>query len=69
MQKGNRRIYLIKIAIVGGVTLLLILGIGALQVTTPNPNTDSAFASVISRLISKPPPDRPKSCVQKTGLS
>ena len=65
MQKGNRRIYLIKIAIVGGMTLLLLLGIGALRVTTPNPDTDSAFASVISRLISKAPPDRPNPASKK----
>ena len=65
MQKGNRRIYLIKIAIVGAITLLLILGIGALRAITPNPDTDSAFASVISRLISKPPPDRPNPASKK----
>ena len=65
MQTGNRRIYLIKIAIVGGITILLILGIGALRVTTPNPDTDSAFASVISRLISKPPSDRPNPASKK----
>ena len=65
MQKGNQRIYLIKIAIVGGITLLLILGIGALRVTTPNPGTDSASSSVISRLISKPPPDRPNPASKK----
>ncbi len=63
MQKRNRRIYLIKSAIVGGITLLLILGIGALRTT--NPNSDSAFASVISRFISKPPPDRPNPASRK----
>ena len=65
MQKGNRRIYFIKIAVVGGITLLLILGIGALRVTTPNPDIDSAFASVISRLISKSPPDHPNPASKK----
>ena len=65
MQKGNRRIYLIKIAIVGAITLLLILGIGALQAIPLNPDTDSAFPSVISRLISKPPPDRPNPASKK----
>ena len=65
MQKDSRRIYLIKIAIVGGMTLLLLLGIGALRVTTPNPNADSASASVISRLISKPLPDRPNPASKK----
>ncbi len=65
MQKRNRQIYLIKIAIVGGITLLLILGIGALRVTTPSPDTDSAASSVISRFISKPPPDRPNPASKK----
>ena len=65
MQMGNRHIYLIKVAIVGGITLLLILGIGALRVTTPNPDTHSASASIISRLISKPPPDRPNPASKK----
>ena len=65
MQKGNQRTYFIKIAIVWGVTLLLIVGIGALRVTTLNSNTDSASASVISRLISKPPLDRPNPASKK----
>jgi hypothetical protein len=65
MQKGDRRTYLIKVAIVWGITLLLILGIGALRTTNPNPDTDSAFASVISRFISKPPPDRPNPASRK----
>ena len=65
MQKGNRRTYPIKIAIVWGITLLLILGIGALRVTTPNSDTDSAFSSVISRFISKPSPDRPNPASKK----
>ena len=65
MQKGNQRIYLIKIAIVWGVTILLILGIGALRTTTPSANTDSTPSSVISRLISKPSPDRPNSASKK----
>ena len=65
MQKSNQRIYLIKIAIVGGLTLLLILGIGALRVITPDLHTDSAFGSVISRLISKSPPDRPNPASKK----
>ena len=55
MQKGNRRTYPIKIAIVWGITLLLILGIGALRVTTPSSDINSAFSSVISRFISKRP--------------
>ena len=59
MQKGNRRTYFIKIAIVWGITLLLILGIGALRITTPSANTDSTPSSIISRLISKPSPNRP----------
>ena len=63
MQKGSQRIYLIKVAIVWGITLLLILGIGALRLTTPNP--DSVSASIISRLISKPPPDRPNPASKK----
>ena len=65
MQKGNRRIYLIKIAIVWGTTILLILGIGALRTTTPNPDADSARSSVISRLVSKPLPDRPNPASRK----
>jgi hypothetical protein len=65
MQKGNRRTYFIKIAIVWGITLLLILGIGALRTTTPSANTDSTPSSVISRLISKPSPDRPNSASKK----
>ena len=65
MQKGNQRTYLIKVAIVWGTVPLLILGIGALRTTTPNPDTDSAFASVISRLISKPPSDRPNPASKK----
>ena len=65
MQNGNQRIYLIKIAIVWGITLLLILGIGALRVTTPNSDTDSAFSSVISRFISKSSPDRPNPASKK----
>ena len=65
MQKGNRRTYFIKIAIVWGITLLLILGIGALRITTPSANTDSTPSSVISRLISKPSPDRPNSASKK----
>ena len=68
MQKGNRRIYLIKIAIVGGITLLLILGIGALRTTTPSANTDSTPSSIISRLISKPSPNRPNPDIQKAGF-
>ena len=65
MQKGNRRTYPIKIAIVWGITLLLILGIGALRVTTPSSDINSAFSSVISRFISKPPPDRPNPASKK----
>ena len=65
MQTGNRRIYLIKAAIVWGTAILLILGIGALRVTTPHPDTDAASSSVISRLISKPPPDRPNPASRK----
>ena len=65
MQKSNRRTYFIKIAIVWGITLLLILGIGALRTTTPSANTDSTPSSVISRLISKPSPDRPNSASKK----
>ena len=65
MQNGNRRIYLTKIAIVGGITLLLILGIGALRTTAPNSNTDSASSSIISRLVSKTPPDRPNPAAKK----
>ena len=65
MQKGSQRIYLIKVAIVWGITLLLILGIGALRLTTPNPDPDSVSASIISRLISKPPPDRPNPASKK----
>ena len=65
MQKRNRRIYLIKAAIVWGIILLLILGIGALRLTTPNPDTASVSASVISRLLSKPPPDRPNPASRK----
>ena len=65
MQNGNRRPYFIKIAIVWGITLLLILGIGALRVTTPNSDTDSAFSSVISRFISKSSPDRPNPASKK----
>ena len=65
MQTGNRRIYLIKAAIVWGTAILLILGIGALRVTTPHPDTDATSSSVISRLISKPPPDRPNPAARK----
>ena len=65
MQKGNRRTYFIKIAIVWGITLLLILGISALRTTTPSANTDSTPSSVISRLISKPSPDRPNPASKK----
>jgi hypothetical protein len=65
MQKGNRPTYFIKIAIVCGVTLLLILGIGALRTTTPSANTDSTPSSVISRFISKPSPDRPNPAARK----
>ena len=59
MQTSNQRIYLTKATIVGGIIILLILGIGALRTTDPNSNTDSTSSSVISRLIGKPPPDRP----------
>ena len=65
MQKGNRRTYFIKIAIVWGITLLLILGIGVLRTTTPSANTDSTPSSVISRLISKPSPNRPNPASKK----
>lgn len=65
MQKGNRRTYFIKIAIVWGITLLLILGIGALRTTTPSANTDSTPSSIISRLISKPSPNRPNPASKK----
>lgn len=65
MQKGNRRTYFIKIAIVWGITLLLILGIGALRITTPSANTDSTPSSIISRLISKPSPNRPNPASKK----
>ena len=65
MQTSNRRIYLIKSTIVWGTAILLILGIGALRVTTPSPGTDSASSSVISRFISKPPPDRPNPASKK----
>lgn len=65
MQKGNRRIYLTKIAIVWGITLLLIFGIGALRTTAPNSNTGSASSSIISRLIGKAPPDRPNPAAKK----
>ena len=65
MQKDNRRTYPIKIAIVCGITILLILGIGALRTTTSNPGTDFASSSVISRFISKPPPDRPNPASRK----
>ena len=58
MQKDNRRIYLIKAAIVWGTTILLILGVGVLRTTIPNPGTNSTPSSFISRLVSKPPPDR-----------
>ena len=65
MQKGNRRIYLIKIAIVWGTTILLILGIGALRTTAPNSNTGSVPSSIISRLVGKSPPDRPNPASKK----
>ena len=65
MQKGNRRTYFIKIAIVWGITLLLILGIGALRITIPSANTDSTPSSIISRLISKPSPNRPNPASKK----
>ena len=65
MQKGNRRTYFIKIAIVWGITLLLILGIGVLRTTTPSANTDSTPSSIISRLISKPSPNRPNPASKK----
>ena len=65
MQKGNRRTYFIKIAIVWGITLLLISGIGALRTTTPSANTDSTPSSIISRLISKPSPNRPNPASKK----
>ena len=65
MQKGNRRTYFIKIAIVWGITLLLILGIGMLRTTTPSANTDSTPSSIISRLISKPSPNRPNPASKK----
>ncbi len=65
MQKGNQRTYFIKIVIVWGLAILLILGIGALRKTTLNPGTSSASSSVISRLTSKPPPDRPNPASKK----
>ena len=65
MQTNNQRIYLTKTAIVWGIAILLVLGIGALRTTTPNSGNDSAFSSVISRLISKPPPDRPNPASKK----
>ena len=65
MQKGSQRTYSIKIAIICGITILLILGIGTLRTTTSNPGTDFASSSVISRLISKPPPDRPNPASKK----
>ena len=65
MQKGNRRTYFIKIAIVWGITLLLILGIGVLRTTTPSANTDSTPSSIISRLISKPSPNHPNPASKK----
>ena len=65
MQKDNRRTYLIKAAIVCGITILLIMGIGALRSTAPNFNTDSTSSSIISRLVRKPPPDRPNPASKK----
>ncbi len=65
MQKGNRRTHPIKITIVCGITILLILGIGALRATAPNFNTDSTSASIISRLVRKPLPDRPNPASKK----
>ena len=65
MQTSNRHIYLIKATVVWGTAILLILGIGALRVTTPSPGTGSASSSVISRFISKPPPDRPNPASKK----
>ena len=65
MQTGNQRIHLTKTAIVGGIAILLILGIGALRTTTPNLSTDSVSSSVISRLIRKPPLDRPNPASKK----
>ncbi len=65
MQKANQRTHFIKIATVWGVTLLLILGIGALRTTTPSASTNSAASSIISKLISKPSPDRPNPAAKK----
>ena len=65
MQANNQRIYLTKTAIVCGITILLILGIGALRATAPNFNTDSTSSSIISRLVRKPPPDRPNPASKK----
>ncbi len=65
MQKDNHPTYLIKIATVWGAAILLILGIGALRKTPPDPDTDSLPASVLSRFISKPPPDRPNPASKK----
>ena len=65
MQKGNRHTYPIKITIVCGITILLILGIGALRATAPNFNIDSASSSIISRFVRKPPSDRPNPASKK----
>ncbi len=65
MQANNQRIYLTKTAIVCGITILLILGIGALRATAPNFNADSTSSSIISKLIRKPPPDRPNPASKK----
>ena len=65
MQKGNQRTYPIKITIVSGITILLILGIGALRATAPNFNTDATSSSIISRLVRKPPSDRPNPASKK----
>ena len=65
MQANNQRIYLTKTTIVCGITILLILGIGALRATTPNFNADSTSSSIISKLIRKPLPDRPNPASKK----
>ncbi len=65
MQKGNQRTYPIKITIVCGITILLILGIGALRATAPNFNTNSTSSSIISKLIRESVPDRPNPASKK----
>ncbi len=57
MKDSDQRVYLIKVATVWGVMIFLILAIGALRTTAPQPtlgnSVDFSSSSVISRIVSK----------------